>query len=244
MRCDNIPLPTSEEKAQSVRTVLDAAMPERARRPWMDVPLPVLFFGVGDCLFLSCLLAGVALVPMTFAAAQAVPLAAILFLTSPGLYALLYGLTGWKEWQSGTLEWKLACRTSFHMLTALRMLCFGGLSTVVCVPVNLLLWYADGCQLGLGWMLGVSFSSLFLYAALSLLCRRLRPRQAMGLPPALWALLGMFLLCCQSAAVWLEQVPALVFLLIAAAVLALCLLALRRYLIFGRRHSLCCLSNM
>ncbi len=244
MRFDNIPMPTPEEKAQSVRAVLDAALPERPRRTWTAVPLPVLFFGVGDCLFLSCLLAGVALVPMTVAAARAVPLASILFLTSPGLYALLYGLTGWKEWQSGTLEWKLACRTSFHVLTALRMLCFGGLSTAVCVPVNLLLWYADGCQLGLGWMLGVSFSSLFLYAALSLLCRRLRPRLAIGLPPALWALLGIFFLCCHPAAVWLERVPALVFLLIAAAALALCLLALRRYLIFGRRHFLCCLSNM
>ena len=48
------------------------------------------------------------------------------------------------------------------------MLVFGGVAVVLCVPGNLLLWHLRGGQDSLLWMLALSFSSLFLYAALSL----------------------------------------------------------------------------
>jgi len=225
-----IPMPAPEERDRAVQAILDAALPELEARRWgSGVPLSALFFGVGDCLFLACLTAGLGLFPL-MGAARELPLAALLFLCSPCLYALLQGLTSWKERMSGTLEWRQTCRVSLRSLTALRMLAFGGASTVVCVPVNALLWQMSGQRLGLGWMLGVSFSSLFLYAALSLACQRLRSRLAPGAAPLVWLAAGSVPLLSQRSAMFLERVPALVFLLIAAGGLTVWLLELRSYL--------------
>lgn len=230
----NIPMPTPEEKDRAVNAILDAALLEPGRTrfywQWLRLSWPTLFFGVGDCLFLACLLAGLILIPAAAVAAKGISLAGLLFLLSPCLYALLQGLTTWKELMSGTLEWKMTCRVSLRALTALRMLVFGGASTMVCVPANVLLWYAGGCRVGLPWMLGLSFSSLFLYAALSLACQRLRPRWALLAAPAAWLSAGNVLLFSQKAAVLLEQVPALVFLCIALGGLSIYLAELRAYL--------------
>ncbi len=227
-----IPMPTPEEKECAVSAILDAGLPEAEQaRPfvqWRKIPLCALFFGIGDCLFLACLLAALGFVPMMTAAAQKLPLAPLLFLLSPCLYALLQGLTVWKEWMSGTLEWKSTCRISLRALTALRMLAFGGISTMVCVPVNVVLWQLSGCRLGLGWMLGLSFSSLFLYAALSLACQR--PGWALLAAPAVWSVIGSVPLWSGRAAALLEGVPALVFLFIALGGLTVYLLELRSYL--------------
>ena len=227
----NVPMPTPEEKSRAIHAILDAALPEPGRTrfywQWLRLSWPALFFGVGDCLFLACLLAGLILIPAAAVAAKGISLAGLLFLLSPCLYALLQGLTTWKELMSGTLEWKLTCRFSLRALTALRMLVFGGASTMVCVPANVLLWYAGGCRVGLAWMLGLSFSSLFLYAALSLACQRLRPRWALFAAPAVWLSVGGIPLFRQETAALLEQVPALVFLCIALGGLAVYLLELR-----------------
>lgn len=241
----DIPMPAPEEKSRTIHAILDAGLPEpeavRLRGLWSRLPLSLLFFGVGDCLFLACLLAALCLVPAVgAAAAQWLPLAALLFLLSPCLYALLQGLTAWKELISGTLEWKLTCRLSIRTLNALRMLVFGGVSTAICVPANVLLWCADGCLLELPWMLGLSFSSLFLYAALSLACQRLRPRGALFAAPAVWVLIGIALLWSQTAEEFLMKVPAFVFFLIAVGGLAVYLMELRSYLIKPMEGGICC----
>ena len=130
----------------------------------------VLFFGEVDCIFLSILAAVVLMIPLLAAVLQQASPAPMLFLASPALYALLLGLTAWKESQSGLLEWKQTCRLSLQTVSALRMIVFGGGSVLVWVPVNLWLWSALGRALPLSWMLGVSLSSLFLYGLLSLVC--------------------------------------------------------------------------
>ena len=91
---------------------------------------------------------------------------------------------------SHTLEWKQACRISLPTLTAWRMLVFGGVAVVLCVPGNLLLWQLRGGQDSLLWMLAVSFSSLFLYAALSLFCQRRGGKRGALLPPLVWVAVG------------------------------------------------------
>lgn len=63
------------------------------------------------------------------------------------------------------------------MVNALRMLCFGAASVLVCVPANLLVWIMSGRLYSLSWMLSLSLSGLFLYGALSLFCLRLRGRR-------------------------------------------------------------------
>ena len=60
------------------------------------------------------------------------------------------------------------------------------------LPANILLWLTSGRSWSLPWMLGLSFSSLFLYAALTLFC--LRFRRGIVLPPTLWGVTGLLLL--------------------------------------------------
>lgn len=226
-----IPMPTEEERRRAIRAVVDAGLPPPEGRLLREIPLSVLFFGVGDCLFLAVLITEICFVPLAAAVFQRLPLAPLLFLLSPLLYASLQFLTMWKEFSTGTLEWKQTCRIPFRVLTALRMLVFGGVSVMVCVPADMLLWELSRHQAALPWMLGVSFSSLFLYAALSLSCQRLRRREMMLAAPALWLVLGAILLCWEEGAALLLRVPALVFFLLALAGLALFLRELKYDLI-------------
>lgn len=218
----SIPLPTPAEKDRAVAAILDQALPQQPtlwgelRRTVGDLPLGVLFFGVGDCLFLACLVTGLCLFPAALAAGNQCPLGPLLFLFSPLLYGTLQGLTQWKEAMSGTLEWKKTCRLSFRALTAWRMLLFGGAAVVLLVPADLLFWQLAGRPCSLGWMLALSCASLFLYAALALLCQPLSGWQALLLPPLAWLGLGVLALLWPPAALWLEGVPLGVFLLLAA----------------------------
>ena len=138
----------------------------------------------------------------------------------------------WKELSTGTLEWKQTCRIPLRALTALRMLVFGGVSVMVCVPADMLLWELSRHRVALPWMLEVSFSSLFLYAALSLSCQRLHRREMMLAAPAFWLALGVFLLCWEEGAALLLRIPALVFFLLALDGLALFLGELKHDLIY------------
>ena len=226
---NRIPMPSPEERQAAIRRIARQAT-DKSPPLWLHLPLSALVFGVEDCLFLAVLLAfapaALAFMP---AESYAEHLTAVLFLTSPLLYAAAHGLTMWKESLDGTLEWKRTCRLPLQTLMALRMLLFGGAAVLVCVPVNLLLWRASGGALPLVRVLGVSFSSLFLHAALSLACRKLWWGAAV--PAAVWVLAGTWALYGNSrAADLLPQIPTAVFFLLAGAGLALCAGQLRTML--------------
>lgn len=231
-------MPARWEREATISAILDRGLVPRPGlveilRSALDAR--VLFFGVVDCIFLSILAAALLLIPLLAAALQLLSPAPALFLASPALYALLLGLTAWKEAQSGLLDWKRSCRLSLQAVAALRMVVFGGGSVLVCVPVNLWLWRARGGELPLSWMLGVSLSSLFLYGLLSLLCLERRGRGRLIAPPAIWAALGGLLLIWDGASDWLAALPGAVFLALAGAALALYLLELRRFCLGQRR---------
>ena len=223
-----VTLPTTSEREASIRYILQEGLPEREGllHPLRTVPFPALFAGVGDCLFLAALIALLCLLPASALAAKNAPAAPLLFLLSPALYALLHLLTAWKERMSGTLEWKQTCRVSFRALNTLRMLCFGGAALLLCVPQCLLLWRLWGESVPLLWMLGVSFSSLFLYGQLALSFLR----SGLWLPPLLWTAAGAALLLWNGGAEFLLRVPAALFFAIAAGAAALCMRKLTAYL--------------
>lgn len=232
----NEPMPAQWEREAAITAILDQGLAPRpglwaVLRPALDAR--VLFFGVADCIFLSILAVVLLMIPLMAAVLQTGSVAPMLFLASPALYALLLGLTTWKEAQSGLLEWKETCRLSLRTVTALRMAVFGGGSVLVWVPVNLWLWKAMGGELPLSWMLGVSLSSLFLYGLLSLACLERRGR--LVAPPVIWAALGGLLLVWDGASAWLMALPGAVFLVLAGGALALYLLELRRFCL-GRRR--------
>ena len=231
-----VPMPTEEEKDRAINAILDAGL-SRPVGMWRQLgatarslPLSALFFGVGDCLFLAAVLSSLCLVPTVLVAAQQGPLAPLLFLLSPVLYGVLQVLTLWKDGMSGTLEWKQTCRISCRVMTALRMLCFGGASVLVCVPVNVLLWILSGRELSLLWMLSLSFSSLFLYAALALMTQSLGRLGSLLAAPLIWLAVGVVLLAWEKGTALLLQVPAWIFFLLAAGGLAVFLAGLDRHI--------------
>ena len=171
----NMPMPTEAEKQRAIARILDTGLSSRPSlgRELLEtlraVGTPALFFGTWDCLALSMLIWALCLLPALFVAGSTGSLAPALFLFSPLLYAALSLLTGWKELQTGLWEWTWTFQVSARMVAALRMLCFGGVSVLVCVPANMLLWALTGREMPLAWMLALSLASLFLYGALSLL---------------------------------------------------------------------------
>lgn len=234
-RWNEIPMPTTAEKDAAVARILDEGLPARPglwhmlTETLQAVGLRTLFFGEADCLFLSVLFLVLCLLPAAAAAARQGPLGPALFLLSPALYAALHLLTAWKEVQSGTLEWRQSCRISLRTMTALRMLVFGSVSVLVCVPANLLLWCLAEREISLSWMVALSVSSLCLYGALSLYCLRLRGMAGLLTAPAVWTALGGVLLLWERAARWLNGVPAALFCLLTTAALVLYFTELRRF---------------
>ena len=221
-----IPMPTGEERQAAIRRKVElSGVEQRANRP--SIPLSVVFYGVEDCLFLPVQAVLLCLIPGAVIA-RFDSMAPLLFLFSPALYAALHLLTAWKDTASGVAEWRRSCKLSACTLLALRMLVFGGLAVIVCVPANILLWLTSGRSWSLPWMLGLSFSSLFLYAALTLFCLRLR--QGMVIPPVVWGVAGLLLLVWERGGELLLRVPVLILFVLAAAGLAYCALTLGRML--------------
>ena len=180
MGSQKIPMPTEAEKQQAIARILDVSLPPRPNlgRELLEtlraVGAPVLFFGTWDCLALSLLIWALCLLPALVLAGSTGSLAPALFLFSPLLYAALSLLTAWKDLQAGLWEWTWTFRVSARMVAALRMLGFGGVAVLLCVPANGALWLLTGQERSFGWMLALSLTSLFLYGALSLVCQRLR----------------------------------------------------------------------
>lgn len=234
-RWNEIPMPTAAEKDAAVARILNAGLPPRPgfwhalAETMKTVGLQALFFGAADCLFLSALVLVLCLLPAAVTAARQGPVGPVLFLLSPALYAALHLLTAWKEGQSGTLEWRQTCRISLRTITALRMLVFGSVSVLVCVPVSLVLWCLAEGDISLSWMVALSVSSLCLYGVLSLYCLRLRGIAGLLTAPVVWTALGIVPLLWERAARWLNGVPTVLFCMLTAAALALYVSELRRF---------------
>ena len=225
---NRIPMPSPMERKASIQQILDKQFTP-ARPSWWSLPLSVLVFGVEDSLFLSVL---VSLLPLGFAflpqdhLSELLP--AVLFLSSPLLYAAAHILSMWKESLTGTLDWKRTCRLPLNILLVLRMGLFGGAAVTVCVPVNLLLWQISGQIMPVSRALAYSFSSLFLYAAASLALWKV-PWGA-AVPTGLWAVMGISMLYDPHIMDLLLEVPTAVFFLLAGAGLVYCLCMLRAML--------------
>ena len=150
----DISMPTEAEKQQAIARILDVSLSPRPNlgRELLEtlraVGAPALFFGTWDCLALSLLIWALCLLPALFVAGSTGSLAPALFLFSPLLYAALSLLTGWKDLQTGLWEWTWTFQISARMVVALRMLGFGGVSVLLCVPANGCLLYTSSAASG------------------------------------------------------------------------------------------------
>ncbi len=218
-----VSLPSEEEKNRSVMWILDTAMPQK-NSVWQElyqtanaVGVRTLFFGVGDCFFLTVLVLCVCLFPAAAMMVKMVRMAPCLFLLSPAFYALAHFLTMWKEYQTRTLEWKQTWRISFRTVMALRMLVLGAISVVGSILICAVLWSLSKQMVSFVWMLSVAFSALFLYGGSSLFCQRLWGMRAVVMVPFVWILVSLVPVLWEPASIWLMQIPVYVFLLVAVA---------------------------
>lgn len=237
--------PTDAERDAAIAAIVEAACPSRPR------PLDALFaavractprmllFGVEEGVFLAALVAVVGLVPAVWAAQQPERVAVAVFVVSPLFYASLQGLCAWRDIESGTLTWRLACRVTPAELGAVRMLVFGAASVAACVPTACVLWLVSVRAASLGWLMSVACASAMVYAAMSLSLLRLRSRAvtwmpvrallrfagpssahtldyaAIALPPTVWTALSIVFASIPGAGTVALGVPAAVFTLVA-----------------------------
>lgn len=249
---------TASERDREVRRIVDEALPPHRRARGSFVALlrsctPALAFsGVGDCMLLALLMAGVGWAALIAAAGVDSSVVAAAFLCAPAFYAFASVFALWKDATGGTLEWKRACRMQPQELAAVRMCVLGGVSAAVCAAMSLGLWDVSGRAVPLTWMLALSFSSLLVYAAAALACLLAPlplPRYGKGVhgaaaqaegavravvPLVVWAAAGVALVRIEAAASLLYAVPAYVLVLVACAAAAICVVELRR-LAFGMR---------
>lgn len=252
----HVPLPCGERRAASIAAILDKGV---VKRPGLAEVLTFtvrmlrvrnLFFGVWDCVVLGLVVtAGLwATVIVNAASAWNAPaqeagagtsVSAMqqafvyisVFLLSPFMYGLLHALIAWKENLAHTRELQRACRWSFRRLTAVRMLVLGAICVVMSSASAVIVAQATHNGLPMLTILGVSFSSLFIYALLQIAVDVWWPWGFSGaVLPLLWvALCGLMLTQGAHVGIWLGRLPPALALLIAVAVAAGYLAAIRRY---------------
>lgn len=232
----NIPMPGPEERDTAIAQIVKQGLPVRRKNDFLamfrSLSPKVLFFGVGDCLFVSFLFA-------VFAGAAILANAAfnrtysgmLLFLFSPALYFLLHCLTTVRELQENTREIPMTCRYTQRHLTAMRMLYFGGFGVAVNAVVALLA--AQSLKESFLQMLGLSLSALFLYASWTIFCliRFRRTLLQLAVPPTVWLLVitGLHFLLRDGGMQFVFMIPSGVLLLFAGCFCAVFLAELHGY---------------
>lgn len=235
---EEVEFPTEEEKNKSIQTILATGMPKPQKISsallylWHSIGFQGLFFGVGDCVFLSVLSSALLWVYLfsSLVSNQSI-LCVLLFLASPFLYALLHVLTIWKEIMTRTYELKMTCRYSVRQITTLRMLIFGGVSAVLAIIISTGVWLMVSKEISILRMMSISFSALFLFAAIQLFIEwKWKAPTSLFFTPIFWTALSVLLLAVGEPAEHLIfEIPTAVFWLVTGGATILFSGTLKRY---------------
>lgn len=212
--------PSAEEKRQSISIIVEKGLvkkPSFFREIWtmfQVIGFRGLFFGMGDSIFLAVLCTIFILCASVVLAGTYQNLTVIfLFLFSPLLYEMVQVMVSWKEWLAGVYEQKMAYRYTLHQVNTLRMLVFGGISVFLCIGVSIVFSVAEKNVVLFLRILGIAFTSLFLYAVLELFIRW-HCKKLLGsfFAPVLWGILGIIMLSARYyVAFYLIELPVVVF---------------------------------
>lgn len=193
-----IEYPTDAEREASIQMILAAGLKERRtfRQTLADlcraVGLRGTLFGIGDCVLLSVLLTGCALLPLTAVLCRRGDPKELLYpltASAPLLYAALLLLTFWKEEQLGTRELKMTVRYDLRQLTAMRLILFSAMAAAgnTILAAGAAVWWRDA--LLFTQLLSLSLGALFLYVAATLAGLLYLPARMQALLPAAWCVL-------------------------------------------------------
>ncbi len=174
-----IPIPTTNEKIAEIEFILNQGLSRKKgfcleiKRILQTLGIKGVFYGVFDASFLAITI--ILILSCVLIQAPIRFLYTGLFLISPLSYMLLYSLVLWKEKLTGTWELKMTCLLTIRHLTAVRMLVFGAIGILTNTAVLTFLYYRSATPLPFFQLLGISFSSLFLFAVVTLWTMRRLP---------------------------------------------------------------------
>lgn len=129
--------------------------------------LQILFFGVGDCLFLSILIA--ACLWMFIIQLDSRIIVCMIFGISPFAYIALYALTSWKEHILYLYEMRMTCKYTIKQITIVRMIYFSAINMILNVLILACFSQFFNAHIELWKVIGLSFTSVFLYGSIMLL---------------------------------------------------------------------------
>lgn len=128
--------------------------------------LQTLFFGVGDCLFLSILIA--ACLWMFLVQLDSQIIVCMIFGISPFAYITLYALTSWKEHILYLYEMRMTCKYTIKQITVVRMIYFSAINMILNVLILACFSQSFNTHIELWKVIGLSFTSVFLYGSIML----------------------------------------------------------------------------
>ena len=162
-----------------------------------------LLFGLWDCVFIGLILTAAvwatvfgsfmktawpSRVDRTFG------LVVPIFVCSPALFLVVHLLVVLKERNLNTLNLIRTCKWSFRQIAAVRMLLFGMVSMMISSLATVLLAWTTNPGLSTMTLLGISFSSLFLFSLAQIWVEEhMHGELSICLVLGLWIVLGMIL---------------------------------------------------
>lgn len=149
--------------------------------------LQTLFFGVGDCLFLSILIA--VCLWMFFIQLDSQIIVCMIFGNSPFAYIALYAMTSWKEHSLYLYEMRMTCKYTIKQITVVRMIYFSAINMILNVLILACFSQSFNAHIERWKVIGLSFTSVFLYGSIMLFVQlRKNTFWASGVTPAFWIL--------------------------------------------------------
>jgi hypothetical protein len=174
----NIDMPSRDERNQSIRAILDAALPVKRTLPgeikrlFNTVGLKRAFCGVGDAVAAALMVSQGGLLTVSiyiaitndgFYAHTFYFIPVMLF--APVLYFSMLIFTTWKERMTGTWEVIASCRYNMKYVTAIRVMLVSA-AGMVFIPLTTLPLISTAQYPNI---IAAAFCAMFLYSALSLL---------------------------------------------------------------------------
>ena len=200
---------SSRMRERSIKTIVRKGMGRRPGLIWTLVAmvrslgLRNLLFGLWDCVFIGLILT-VAVWATVFGSFMKTAwpsrvdrifgLVVPIFVCSPALFLVVHLLVVLKERNLNTLNLIRTCRWSFRQIAAVRMLLFGMVSMMISSLATVLLARTTNPGLSTMTLLGISFSSLFLFSLAQIWVEEhMHGELSICLVLGLWIVLGMML---------------------------------------------------
>lgn len=194
---------SNDRKEKSIRYIVQQGVvsPEISFKKLMDrmkiCNIRTAFYGINDCIFGGIIFSTVFW--LLFLNVDVKRIGCGVYLLSPLIYLVLYSFVVWKEMVCGLYEMKMVCRYDLQLLSSFRMLYFSIIGLVQNSIAIVMLRSAKGKGMEFTNLLGISFSSMFIYGIAILFCRWRWKRVISQLVcSGIWLAVNVLFICCRG----------------------------------------------